>query len=115
MIVTPFGDLAFGDQAALQSWASAHDLRHRTENRAIINSQGVALPYSSLDGQVDEDWLQRHVMYHLGMLKFMPNDQSVSAQLLDTPWTNDDNFQFWHQMHNGLHIVLDQSLGIQNG
>lgn len=114
MILTPFGDLSFGDTSALQSWSSAHDLRHRTENQAIITQNGSALPYASLDAPIDEDWLQRHVMYHLAMLKFAPNDQSVSAQLLDTPWSDDTNFQFWHQMHNDLHQVLDQTLGIQN-
>ena len=114
MIVTPFGDLKFGDQRALQSWATAHDLRHRAEIQAIIKSQGVSLGYANLDTEVDEDWHHRHFTYHKGMLKFMAHDSSKSAQLLDTPWTNDDNFQFWHQMHDELHKVLDKTLGISN-
>lgn len=113
MIVTPFGDLKFGEDQGLKPWLAAHDIRHRTELRAI-GLKGVALPYHGLNEKIDSDWFGRHMLYHIGMLPYMPDDDSVSAQLLEMEWDNAQNFQVWHQMHNNLHSVLDQSLGISS-
>jgi hypothetical protein len=113
MIVTPFGDLVYGDNQGLQSWLLAHDQRHRVELQAI-GFQGVSLPYSSLAEKIDSDWFGRHVLNHLGMIRFAADDDTVSSQLLEMEWDNPQNFQVWHQMHNDLHSVLDQSLGISN-
>ncbi len=113
MIVTPFGDLSFGDDRGLRSWISNHDIRHRVELQAI-GRKGVALPYSSLDQKIDDDWFGRHLLYHMSMLRYAVDDDTVSAQLLEMKWDDAQNFQVWHQMHNDLHSVLDEQLGISN-
>jgi len=113
VIVTPFGDLNYGNDIGLQSWLAAHDQRHRFELQ-VIALKGAALTYAGLDTKIDSDWFGRHMLYHIGMLRFGVNDDTVSAQLLEMEWDNPQNFQVWHQMHNDLHSVLDQSLGISN-
>jgi len=113
MIVTPFGDLVFGDDKGIKPWIFAHDQRHRTELSAIGRA-GVALPYAGLTEKIDSDWFGRHLLYHLSTLRYMPTDDSASAQLLEMEWNNAQNFQVWHQMHNNLHSVLGKSLGISN-
>jgi hypothetical protein len=113
MIVTPFGDLQFGDNQGLQPWLAAHDQRHMTELQGI-GRQGVALPYSNLDPKIDEDWLGRHVLYHLSMIRFALPNTTASSPLLEMKWDNPTNFQVWHQMHNDLHSALDQALGISS-
>ena len=113
MIVTPFGDLVYGDNKGLRPWMHTHDQRHRVELQAI-GRLGVALPYSSLAEHMDQDWFQRHSLYHLSMLRYFAPDDSVSTQMLTMEWTDAQNFQVWHQMHNDLHSHVDESLGISN-
>lgn len=113
MILTPFGDLVFGDNRGLKPWSFAHDQRHKVELQAI-GLRGVRLPYSSLAEHLDSDWFQRHSLYHLSMLNYFSPDDSVSTQMLTMEWDNAQNFQVWHQMHNDLHSHIDQSLGISS-
>jgi hypothetical protein len=113
MVVTPFGDLIFGDNNGLKPWLAAHDQRHKTELQGI-GMRGVTLPYSSLDEKINDDWLGRHLLYHLSMVRFATPDQTASSQLLEMKWDNPTNFQVWHQMHNNLHQSLDQQLGISS-
>mgnify|MGYP006270307615 FL=1 len=114
MILTPFGDLIYGDNKGIKPWMFAHEQRHRTELKAIAFRSGVALPYSNLAEHLDDDWFQRHAQYHLSMLRFFAPDDSVSTQMLTMQWDDAQNFQVWHQMHNDLHSHVDESLGISN-
>ena len=50
----------------------------------------------------------------MSMLRYAVDDDTVSAQLLEMKWDDAQNFQVWHQMHNDLHSVLDEQLGISN-
>jgi len=113
VILTPFGDLIFGDDRGLKPWMFAHDQRHRIEMRAI-GAQGVALPYAGLTEHLNSDWFQRHMTYHAAMLRYFAPDETTSTQLLEMEWDNAQNFQVWHQMHNDLHSHVDVSLGISN-
>ena len=113
MILTPFGDLIFGENQGIPPWLQAHDQRHRIELRAI-GLLGAALPYADLNIKPDGDWFARHAQYHLSMLRYFAPDDSVSTQLLTMEWNNPLNFQVWHQMHNDLHSHVDESLGISN-
>lgn len=111
MIVTPFGDLQYGDQNALSSWLAAHDQRHYAERQTIARA-GVPLYAHNFAGPVDKDWFGRHMIEHSVLKDFALPDSTVLSVAMEMEWTTEDKFYRWHQIHNLLHERLDRSLGI---
>jgi hypothetical protein len=111
MIVTPFGDLTWGDKAALSSWIAAHDQRHHLE-RQVIAYQGVPIYPRDFSGQINNDWFGSHMISHGDLMDFALPDQTVGSVILEGPWKNEQDFYAWHQIHNLLHQRLDNALGI---
>jgi hypothetical protein len=111
MVITPFGDLEYGDQSGLDSWLAAHDQRHKTE-RQTIAVNGVALPSRSMEGPLNQEWLGRHMVEHQTLKDFALPDTSVNSLILEMSWNSEENFYKWHQIHNELHSRLDQALGL---
>ena len=114
MIVTPFGDLAWGDKAGLESWIAAHDQRHHTERLAIARVNGIPMFPRDFSGQISPGWFGSHMLAHSDLMEFMTPDQSVGSVVLEGPWQGEADFYRWHQIHNLLHQRLDQALGISS-
>jgi len=111
MIVTPFGDLDYGNKSALSSWLAAHDQRHYTERQAIARA-GVPLFAHNFQGAVDKGWFGRHMIEHTVLKNFAIPDNTVLSVVMEMDWDSEEKFYRWHQIHNLLHQRLDQSLGI---
>ena len=114
MIVTPFGDLSFGDKAGLDSWLSAHDQQHMSERQAIAYT-GIPLYPRSFEAPMTDDWYGHHMIEHRTLQNFAIEDDSISPTLIEMQWNSPQNFYAWHQIHNLLHQRLDQALGLQGG
>jgi hypothetical protein len=112
MIVTPFGDLDYGDTSGLQDWMSAHAQRHRIERESIAMLYGIPLGAPLLDAPLNHDFFGRHMLAHLALVKFCQPDTTVSATLLEYEWESADKFYLWHQAHNQIHQNIDNALGI---
>ena len=113
MIVTPFGDLDFNDKSSLEPWIAAHDQRHRTY-RLALSSLGSFIQPAPLATTPNADWFGRHLLTHLSMLKVIPSDSSYVTLSLDVAgWTNESQFNDWHNTHNLIHQRLDNAFGIQ--
>lgn len=113
MLVTPFGDVRFGDEYGLKAWFAAHAQRHRVLRKAV-SRLGPSLSGMPLDGPESHEWFGRHGLVHQGLLRFMQPDPSVSINvLMDTPWNTEQGFYAWHKIHNLLHSRLDQALGVR--
>lgn len=112
MIVTPFGDLQFGDKMALQYWMDAHDQQHHAERLAIART-GVPLFPRSFQSPLTAEWFGRHMIEHTALKDFAQPDSTASSVMLESMWENADDFNKWHQIHNLLHQRIDQSLGIR--
>ena len=113
MVITPFGDLAFGSESGLQSWLDAHDQRHFTERQAIAQT-GVAIQPRSMQGPLNKEWFGRHMAEHQTLKDFAVPDTSINSLIIEMDWETEANFYRWHQIHNLLHQRLDQALGIYN-
>jgi len=113
MIVTPFGDLEWGDEDGLQDWLDAHDQQHYAERQAIAFS-GIPLYPRSFEGPMDREWFGRHMIEHRAFQNFATPDDSISPTLIEMNWDREANFYMWHQQHNLLHSKLDQALGLNN-
>lgn len=112
MIVTPFGDLVFGNSQMMSQWLAAHAIRHRTLRRAFSRSLGSILPAPLFHG-VDNEWVRLHFLHHVALLRAMPPDSSISVTTLSSnPTTSEALFNHWHHMHNLLHTRLDQALQV---
>ena len=111
MVITPFGDLQFGDESGLQTWLNAHDQKHNTERQAIAIN-GVAIQPRSMEGPFNAEWLGRHMVEHQTLKNFSKPDSSVNSIILEMDWDSEQNFYRWHQIHNELHARLDQALGL---
>jgi hypothetical protein len=111
VIVTPFGNMAFGDESGLQNWLDGHDQRHYLERQAIART-GIPLPARTLQGPLNPEWFGAHMMQHGTLMQFMQPDQTVGSQVLEMQWDTEEKFYRWHQIHNDLHRRLDQALGI---
>ncbi len=112
MIVTPFGDLTWGDDRGLQAWVDSHARRHRAE-RAAIAKTGQALPSQILHGDINSDWFHRHLAAHLTLAHYAKIDfRGSTAPLAIEQWTSQEVFREWHLAHNRLHLRYDRNLGI---
>jgi hypothetical protein len=111
MIVTPFGDLSWGDNSGLANWLDAHDQRHHTERLAIAR-KGVPMFPRNFQGPVSPEWFGRHMIAHSDLMEFAIPDDTVSSVVLEAPWRDEATFYRWHQIHNLLHQRLDRALGI---
>jgi hypothetical protein len=114
MIVTPFGDLSWGDKAGLDSWMAAHDQRHHTERLAIARTNGVPMFPRDFNGPINQSWFGSHMLAHSDLMEFAIPDQTVGAVILEGPWRDEAEFYRWHQIHNLLHQRLDRALGISS-
>jgi hypothetical protein len=112
MIVTPFGDLSFGDISGLENWVSAHDQQHRAERQAIAQLKGIPLTSVNYDPPLNDDWRGKHMLEHGTLITFSNPDTSISSVLLESKWDSEAAFYIWHQVHNAAHRTLDQALGI---
>lgn len=107
MIVTPFGELKYGDAETLQVWMDAHARRHATI------SQVAKVPGQQSFGTMDGDWFHRHAASHAtnaGVLGINPPTSAISYG-----WLNPESFDQWHRIHNLIHLREDQAAGINNG
>jgi hypothetical protein len=111
MIVTPFGDLEFGDDQSLRYWMDAHDGRHHAERQAIARS-GVPLFAHSYASPINRAWFGQHMLEHGAMKSFAIPDDQVSTVMIENGWEEESSFYKWHQIHNQLHQRLDQALGL---
>jgi hypothetical protein len=110
-MLTPFGDLSFGDDAGLKSWLADHDQRHSTE-RTLLARNGVAVAPRSMEGPFNKEWLGRHMVEHQLLKNFANPAGMQNSTLLEMNWDSEENFYKWHQIHNELHARLDQALGL---
>lgn len=112
MIVTPFGEITFGDRKGLQAWVDAHARRHSAERLALAK-RGQVLPSRILTGSVDADWFHRHLAEHLTLARFPAFDfRGATSPLAIEGWVSPEVFQTWHQAHNRLHLRYDRNLGL---
>jgi len=114
MIVSPFGNLEFGDEAGLLDWLQAHAARHTMYRKIAVNN-GVNLPTTPVleSGPVDDDWLARHLFNHMTWARIFLPDNSIATVELATPtWKSKPEFYEWHQANNNAHTRIDQALGL---
>jgi len=109
MIVTPFGQLVYGQERALTDWVAAHDVRHRVYQNELLG-QGVAVTGYPLTGKVNADWFGRHILSHLALDPILPVTTTSVAAL--EGWDDADSFYTWHDLHNRLHIQIDNALNL---
>ena len=111
MIITPFGDLDYGQQDQLQYWLDAHDQRHHAERQEIAR-RGVPLYSHSFSGPVSKEWFGRHMIEHTALKDFSLPDSTVTSVLIESEWNDESSFYKWHQVHNLLHQRLDRAIGL---
>ena len=109
MIVTPFGQLVYGNEKALAEWVAAHDRRHRVYQDEFLR-QGDAVTGVPLSGKVDGDWFGRHILAHLALNLGLPVTTTSNASL--TAWRDRESFYSWHDFHNLLHRQIDETLNL---
>jgi hypothetical protein len=112
MIVTPFGDLDYKSKPMSLQWLAAHGTRHETLRKALSRN-GISLSPAPLFSQVSLEWVRLHYLHHMGLLRLIIPDRSISSQALSAdPMGSEAQFQNWHRMHNLLHTRLDQALQV---
>lgn len=109
MIVTPFGQLDYGNERGLIDWVAAHDIRHRVYQSEML-AQGNAVTGYPLTGSVNDDWFGRHILSHLALNSILPVTTTSTASLVR--WRDEKSFYFWHDLHNLLHIQIDNALNL---
>lgn len=107
MIVTPFGELKYGDSKTLQLWMDAHARRHATV------AQAANVPGQQSFGTMDGDWFHRHHASHATNAASLGIQSPTSA--IGDGWLNAEGFDQWHRIHNLIHLREDQAAGINNG
>lgn len=109
MIVTPFCQLVYGDEVALNEWSAAHDRRHRVYQNELLG-QGDAVTGYPLSGKVNADWFGRHILAHLALDRILPVTTASVAAL--EAWSDEKGFYSWHDLHNLLHRQIDDTLNL---
>jgi hypothetical protein len=113
MLVTPFGDLEYGDQAGLNDWLAAHAIRHRAYRRAALSFGIESSAVQIIDGPADNDWFARHLFSHMTLARVFNAVSTTATILLDSyTWDDEAQFYMWHQANNDAHATLDQILGL---
>jgi hypothetical protein len=111
MVITPFGDLRLDDDIALERWIDAHARRHGAYVRnAMMGGR------STLRGPIDGDWMHRHAATHVALATYAGlNLASIGTKVLALPgkWRTDQELIDWHDLHNRIHLKIDQVLKIQ--
>ena len=110
MIVTPFGQLNYGNENGLVEWVSAHHLRHIVYQNELLR-QGTAVYSVPLDGKVNADWFGRHILMHIALNNVLTYGATPSSYAL-TSWKDEKSFYSWHDLHNLLHRDLDNALNL---
>lgn len=111
-ILTPFGELEFGDTSGLNEWVDAHFQRHTTYKR-VAAQLGFPLQETLLMPPVNEDWFGRHLLGHIALERvFNPTNLQPDAGLVGADWNIAAQFYDWHQAHNLIHQRIDNALGI---
>jgi hypothetical protein len=108
VVVTPFGDLDLEDEIAYRRWEDAHARRHRvyTQLTGTVGGQTVR-------GHIDADWMHRHWAKHVALATYAGLDLSqLGLQGLALPhrWRTTDELHQWHELHNRVHLKIDQQL-----
>lgn len=104
MIVTPFGDLRYGDQVALDRWVDSHARRHR------VLTQAAQVPGQNLFGHVDGDWFHRHWAATVTLAQYQGIDLASFGSQLALGWRDEREMLQWHEMHNRIHLKQDRQL-----
>lgn len=117
MIVSLFGNIEFGDRAALINWLGAHDVEHRRIKQALTMVKGASIQSVMLGGdQIDNDWFGMHGLTHVAIARSMSGAvTSESASLLSTnvaDWNTEAKFKTWHHIHDVLHGRINSVLGL---
>lgn len=108
---TAFGDLKYGDEAALQEWMAAHDLKHQSYAQAM-GRQGVNLPVLLVPASITDQWTEDHANQHAVLYQQFTSTSNSSINDISTNPTQDkDTFYNWMQIHDTLHQFLDQAFG----
>jgi hypothetical protein len=113
MIVTPYGDLEFGDRNGMRQWMAAHATRHRTYAVALMRA-GTTIQGFPLFDQLNAHWLSVHYQEHTALAKrlgFATATYGLSRDFME----NETQFYNWHRTHNLEHQQLDQGLGVVGG
>lgn len=114
MIVTPFGDLRYGDPEGLRQWMAAHGIRHRTYSVALLRAGTVSQSPPMLD-QVNHNFLLMHYLDHVVLAKqFIPDSSAQTQGLVSDFQQSEQQFYNWHRTHNQIHQRLDQTFGVVN-
>jgi hypothetical protein len=108
MIVTPFGEVKFGDTRTLEVWQDAHARRHGVVGKA------AGVPTQHLRGTMDADWFTRHWSSHATNAAKL-NIRSATPTVVLAKWRDAVEFDDWHRAHALMHLREDQAAGIVNG
>lgn len=112
MIVTPYGDIYYGDAQGMRLWMQSHDQRHRAYSVALLR-QGIVSQSPPLADQLNADWLMRHYIQHAILAKQLsPDSTAQSHGLSHDPNESERSFYNWMLTHNRVHTRLDQALGL---
>jgi len=106
MIVTPFGELKYGDSKALQEWFDAHARRHSAV------AQKARVPGQQSFGTLDGDWFHRHWASHETNSRALKISSPTSA--IGQGWLTGQDFDHWHRIHNLIHLREDQAAGLHD-
>src|SRR5438445_13885891 len=98
MIVTPYGDLRFGDQEGMRQWMAAHAVRHRTYAVAILRG-GTTLQGFPLFDQLNGEWIMTHYQEHTALAKRLAAATATYGLSHDF-MENETQFYNWHRIHN---------------
>lgn len=110
MIVTPFGELTYGDHNGLQAWIEAHRRQHGVEVHALA-ALGLPVPSPILGGPITPDWFLRH--WHTHVTNAQASGVALNASTLGlsvSRWISEAAFYSWHLQHNRVHLEQDTVL-----
>jgi hypothetical protein len=96
------------DDIALRRWEDAHARRHSTYTKILGTTGG-----QSVRGFVDADWMHRHAAKHATLAAYAGIDLSnigVAGLALPHRWRTERELHDWHELHNRIHLKLDQQL-----
>lgn len=112
MIVTPYGDVEYGDRNGMRQWMLAHAARHRTYSVAILRA-GAIIQASPLADQLNAAWIFVHYQEHNSLAKRLTSAVETYGLSRDF-MENETQFYNWMRTHNLVHQRLDQGLGVVN-
>lgn len=97
-----YGEFRLDDDVALGRWLFAHDLRHASYSKRF------KLPYGTLRGPVNGDWMLRHQLAHMALAKVTKDKQAnLAALALPDKWRTDQELSDWYLAHSLLHQQIE--------